>query len=198
MLRWTTIAMLALATAASAADSGRRSTPPSLVLYAAEPGRTDGPEGSEYGRGGYGRFRSEGQLYVEGHLGSATVSTEYENGLETEETDLFTGLYVGYQIENWLGFQVGYARIANQDAHLLSAGTRSVFDASPFAYYLAIDAEIYAPTTGDSYFALAPGIGAEVGLNDRLHVGLHLQRDIIFADDSIDVNRLSAKVRFDF
>ena len=69
MLRWTTIAMLALATAASAADSERRSTP-SLVLYAAEPGRTDGPEGSEYGRGGYGRFRSEGQLYVEGHLGT--------------------------------------------------------------------------------------------------------------------------------
>ena len=198
MLRWTTIMMLALATAAAAADSERPSTPPSLFLYAADPGRTDGPEGSEYGKGGYGRFRSEGQLYVEGYLGSATVSTEYESGLETQETDLFTGLYVGYQIENWLGFQVGYARIANQAAHLISAGTRSVFDASPFAYYLAIDAEIYAPAGRDSHFAVAPGVGAEVGLNETLHVGLHLQRDIIFADDSIGINRLSAKIRFNF
>ena len=198
MLRWTTIMMLALTTAAAAADSERPSTPPSLFLYAADPGRTDGPEGSEYGKGGYGRFRSEGQLYVEGYLGSATVSTEYESGLETQETDLFTGLHVGYQIENWLGFQVGYARIANQDDHLISAGTRSVFDASPFAYYLAIDAEIYAPADRDSYFAVAPGVGVEVGLNETLHVGLHLQRDIIFADDSIGINRLSAKIRFDF
>ena len=91
MLRWTTITMLALATAAAAADLERPSTSPSLFLYAADPGRTDGPEGSEYGKGGYGRFRSEGQLYVEGYLGSATVSTEYESGLETQEADLFTG-----------------------------------------------------------------------------------------------------------
>lgn len=198
MLRWTTIAMLALATTASAADSTRSPATPSLVLHAAEYGRTDGPEGSEYGKGGYGRFRSEGQLYVEGYLGSATVHTEYKNGLESEKTDLITGLYAGYQIENWLGFQVGYARIVDQNAHLLSAGTRSVFDAGSFAYYFAVDAEIYSPSEGDSYFAIAPGVGAEVGLTDRLHVGLHLQRDVIFSDDSIGINRLGAKVRFDF
>ena len=38
-----------------------------------EPGRTDGPEGSEYGTGGYRHARTGGDFYVEGFFGSATV-----------------------------------------------------------------------------------------------------------------------------
>lgn len=197
MLRWTMIATLALATAASAADITRPQSAPA-ALHAAKPGRTDGPEGSEYGKGGYGRFRGEGRFYLEGLLGSATVDADDENGIGTSQTDLMAGLTAGYRIEDWLGFQLGYARIAEQNADFISGGIRSSFDANPFNYYAALDAEIYSPEGGTRHFGIAPGIGAEIMLNDRLRAGLRVQRDFIFADESIGISRFAATLRFDF
>ena len=198
MLRWTIIATLALTTAASAADLNHSATAPTVALHAAKPGRTDGPEGSEYGKGGYGRFRGEGRFYLEGLIGAATVDVDNENGIGTSQTDLMAGLTAGYRIEDWLGFQLGYARIAEQNADFISGGIRSSYGADPFSYYAALDAEIYAPEGGSKYFGLAPGIGAEVALTDRLRAGLRFQRDVIFADESIGISRFAATLRFDF
>jgi hypothetical protein len=196
MLRWTMMALLALATTAAATDGTHSTNRSAIAMNAATPGRTDGPEGSEYGKGGYGRFRSEGRLYAEGFFGSAIVHRD--DGVDADQTDLFGGLYVGYRMENWLGFQVGYARIADQNTSLWSAGTRSVFDADPFAYYVALDAEIYAPEVGESAFGIAPGAGIEVLLTERIRAGLRIQRDLIFSDESIGINRLGATIRLDF
>jgi len=41
-------------------------------------------------------------------------------------------------------------------------------------------------------------VGAEMILNDHLRVGLGFQHDFIFADETISVNRFTAKVQFDF
>ncbi len=198
MLRWTMIATLALVTAASAADLTRSEYGPAWALHAAKPGRTDGPEGSEYGKGGYGRFRGEGRFYIEGFLGSATVDSDDENGIGTSQTDLMAGLTAGYRVEDWLGFQLGYARIAEQNADFVSGGIRSSLGADPFNYYAGLDAEIYSPEAGARHFGIAPSIGAEIVLTDRIRAGLRFQRDIIFADESIDINRFAASLQFDF
>lgn len=161
---------------------------------AATPGRTDGSEGSEYGKGGYHHKAQYGRFYTEGFLGAAMVEREGED----TETNLITGLNAGYMVEEWLAFQVGFARILEQNINLYAGGVRSAYVTRPFNYYFSLDAELYSPETGDTSFGIAPGVGAEVILSDRLRAGLRFQRDFIFADDMIHINRFTAKIQVDF
>ena len=46
--------------------------------FADEAGRTDGPEGSEYGKGGYRQWRNGGAYYLEGFVGAAVVDIELD------------------------------------------------------------------------------------------------------------------------
>lgn len=186
MYRWTcaAVALLALAAAVGAAEP--------------ELGRTDGPKGSEYGKGGYGYFRTPGQFYLEGFMGAAQVDVEPENGEDTSETDLVAGFNAGYLIEDWLGFQMGYGHIMNQQTDLFSGGIRSSYNMEPLNYYFSLDAELYSPDGDESRFGIAPGVGADVVLHDHLQVGLRFQHDFIFADDSISINRFMARVQFKF
>ena len=179
MRRIALIALLALAVGAQAAT----------------PGRTDGPEGSEYGKGGYWHKTQYGLFYTEGFLGAATVKRSDDSD---SDTDLISGLNVGYMIEEWLAFQFGFARILEQNISLYSSGIRSAYIYRPFNYYFSLDAELYSPESDDTRFGIAPGVGAEVMLSDRLRVGLRYQRDFIFADDSIHINRFTAKIQVDF
>ncbi len=176
MRRIALIALLALAVGAQAAT----------------PGRTDGPEGSEYGKGGYHHKAQYGRFYTEGFLGAAMVERK------DTKTDLISGLNVGYMVEEWLAFQLGFARILDQNINLYAGGVRSAYVTRPFNYYFSLDAELYSPEVGDTSFGIAPGVGAEVILSDRLRAGLRFQRDFIFADDTIHINRFTAKIQVDF
>ena len=110
-----------------------------------------------------------------------------------------SGLYLGYKIEEWLSFQVGYGRIGgDSEADLFSAGMRNSLDLRPFNYFFSLDAELYSPSGGDVKFGIVPGAGAEMFIGDRLQVGLRYQRDFIFADDDISINRFSARVQVNF
>ena len=179
------IAVLALATAA---------------YGEAEPGRTDGSEGSEYGKGGYWHNAQYGRFYPEGFIGSAVVDFEGEglNAIETSQTDIISGLNAGYMIEDWLAFQLGFAHISDQDINFYSGGIRSAYTTEPFNYYFSLDAELYSPSVGDDRFGIVPGVGAEVILHKHLRVGLRFQHDFIFADETISINRFTAKVQLDF
>ena len=181
-----TIAMLWLATAAFAG--------------ALEAGRTDGPEGSEYGRGGYHPGAQYGRFYTEGFMGSATVDYEAGglDGPSYAETDIIAGINAGYMIEDWLAFQLGFGHITDQAVNLYSGGIRSAYTTEPFNYHFSLDAELYSPSGGDIHFGVVPGVGVEVILSDRLRVGLRYQHDFIFSGNSININRFTAKVRLDF
>ena len=166
-----------------------------------EPGRTDGEEGSEYGKGGYPYYGRLGQFYAEGFFGAAMVDIDPEDEAEEEvsSTDLMSGLYLGYKIEEWLSFQAGYGRIGGDSAaNLFSAGMRNSLDLRPFNYFFSLDAELYSPTGGDVRFGIVPGAGAEMFIGDRVQVGLRYQRDFIFADDDISINRFTARVQVNF
>ena len=184
---WTRIAILGMALIVSAG-----------ALPAAAQ-RTDGPEGSEIGYGGY-PWQQRGQLFVEGMFGAAVVDSEPE-GLDKSisQTDLVSGVSVGYLVEDWLGFQVGYGYIGgDQKTSLYSAGVRNLLNYEPINAYLSLDAELYSPAGGGSSFGIAPGVGAQVQLSERLGVGLRFQHDFIFADDNISINRFSANVQLRF
>ena len=184
MRRIALIALLALAVGAQAAT----------------PGRTDGLEGSEYGKGGYYHKAQYGRFYTEGFFGAAMIESEVSD----TETDLISGLNVGYMVEEWLAFQLGFARILDQNINLYAGGVRSAYVNRPFNYYFSLDAELYSPgvrprhSSRDTRFGIVPGVGAEVILSDRLRAGLRFQRDFIFADDMIHINRFTAKIQVDF
>lgn len=165
----------------------------------AQEARTDGPEGSEIGYGGY-PWQNSGQLFVEGMFGAAAIDIEPEGGgPDVSQTDLISGVSVGYLMEDWLGFQVGYGHIGgDQKTNLYSAGVRNMLNYEPINAFLSLDAELYSPDVGDTHFGIAPGVGAEVMLTQRLRVGLKYQRDLIFADDNISLHRFAANLHFRF
>ena len=157
------------------------------------PGRTDGPEGSEIGKGGYRHAGTPGTWSFAPFLGAAIVESD-----DDSETDLMYGLNVGWRTEDWLGVHASYALIQDQESSLFGVGVRNILEYEPFNYHLSLDAELYAPGEGDTSFGIAPGVGAEVLLNDNLSLGLQYQRDFIFSDESIAINRFTAKVGFRF
>lgn len=165
-----------------------------VPTFADDSGRTDGPEGSEYGKGGYRYWSTGGAYFLEGFVGAAVVDTD----LEVSETDLFSGVNAGYMVEDWLAVQLGFGHISDQKTNLFSAGMRSSYDLDPFSYSFSLDTELYSPDVGSTKFGIAPGVGAEMHLSERLHIGLRFQHDFIFADDNISINRFSGKIQFQF
>ena len=178
----------------------------------ATPGRTDGPEGSEYGKGGYRYAAQYGRFYTEGFLGAAMVERT-EVGFErnsNEKTDLVLGGHAGYMIEEWLAFQLGFARVLDQGINVYSGGVRSSYVYQPFNYYVSLDAGLYSlpdadDRVGKTLFGIAPGVGGEVVLSDRLRVALRFQHDFVFGEqkglhneESIRINRFTAQVQWNF
>ncbi len=158
------------------------------------PGRTDGPVGSEIGKGGYRLASTPGTWSLAPFLGAAIVEPEDDDS----ETDLMYGLNVGWRTEDWLGVHASYAFIQDQEISLFGVGVRNILEYEPFNYHLSLDAELYVPGEGDTRFGIAPGAGAEVLLTDNLSLGLQYQRDFIFADEPIGINRFTAKVGLRF
>ena len=164
------------------------------------PGRTDGAEGSEFGRGGYSRFGESGQIYAFGYFGAATVDIEPEDGTGNfSSTDLVSGFHVGYMTQDWLAVQLGFGHISgDRPADMFMVGVRNSMNREPINYFFSLDAELYSPDRGGSKFGIVPGVGAEILVTEWMQLGLSFQRDFIFADDSIGINRFAARLQFKF
>lgn len=168
-------------------------------LAEVEPGRTDGAENSEFGKGGYRLLRTHGQYYLEGYFGAAVMDIEPTDSTKVSQTELMGGVNVGYRIEDYLAFQMGYGHISGDlSADLFSMGMRQSMNRAPFNYLFGLDAEIYSPDGGSSKFGIAPSVGAELILNESVQVGLRFQHDFIFSDDNISINRFTARLQYNF
>lgn len=164
-----------------------------------EPGRTDGAENSEYGKGGYRLLQTFGKYYLEGYFGAAAVDIELDNAPQVSQTELMGGINAGYLIDEYLAFQMGYGHISgDSSADLFSMGMRQSMSRAPFNYLFGLDAEIYSPDGGSSKFGIAPAVGAELILNESFQVGLRYQHDFIFSDDNISINRFTARLQYNF
>lgn len=162
----------------------------------AQTGRTDGPEESEFGQGGYLFAGPASQFYLNTAFGSAFFKTP---GLGNTQTGFLYGLDLGFEMDQWLGVQVGYAYLADRDMSIFSLGSRFVYTFEPFVYHLSLDAGLYDPKTGSQNFGLAPGTGIDIRVNDRVRLGLDYKHDFIFTDNmTTDMDRVYAGLKLFF
>lgn len=167
----------------------------SLPLDAGEPGRTDGQEGSELGRGGYPFGGPEGRFYISPAFGSGI----FDRNADDSRTGLLYSLNLGYERDGWLAIEGGYAYLSDRKLSIYSLGSRLDYNADPFVYYFAAQAGLYRYTGGESNFGVAPGVGIDIIVNDRIRLGLNYKRDFIFTDGSTtEIDRLYAGLTFYF
>jgi hypothetical protein len=153
-------------------------------------GRTDGPEKSEYGKGGYPFGGRVGRFYVTPAFGSGFFDAPQRGA----QTGLLYGLDLGYEMDEWVGLQGSYHYLTDRDVSLFGLGSRFTYRRLPFAYHVSVQAGLYAPRAGSRDFGLAPGAGVDVVLHERLQVGLGFRRDFIFSDARSRLSRVYATV----
>lgn len=162
----------------------------------AQTGRTDGPEGSEYGQGGYPFGGALNRFYVNTAFGSGFFKRP---GTNTTRTGFLFGADFGCEMDQWLGVQAGYAYLSDRDMSIFSLGSRFAYNLEPFSYHVSLDAGLYDPKNGDRNFGLAPGAGIDIIVTDRVRLGLDYKHDFIFTDNqTTDMNRVFAGLKFFF
>jgi hypothetical protein len=168
-----------------------------LVAAAAaqETGRTDGPDESEYGKGGYPYGGGVEQFYITPSFGSGSVDGA---------TGLLYGFDVGYKTDGWIGVQGGYSYLSEAQLHIATLGARFDYAFEPFVSYVTMQAGLYSKDGGNRNFGVAPGAGIDIQLGDRLRLGLKVAHDFILSDpDPVlstddDVDRISLGISVAF
>ena len=156
----------------------------STVVRAEEIGRTDGPEESELGTGGYPFGGGIEQFYVTPTFGSGTFGGQ---------TGLLYGVDIGYKSESWIGVQGGYSYLSDAKLHITTLGARFDYALQPFVTYITVQAGLYSQEGGDRNFGVAPGGGIDIRLNDRVRLGIKVAHDFILSDSVLDddIDRIS-------
>tara|TARA_B100000676_G_C17531690_1_gene557970 strand:+ start:44 stop:589 length:546 start_codon:yes stop_codon:yes gene_type:complete len=158
-------------------------------------GRTDGPEQSEYGKGGNPFGTSIGRLYLSGTFGSGF----FEGSTLSDETGFMYGFDLGYEMHDWIGVQGGYTYLSDRDLSIYSVGTNFSYPWHPFVYNVSLGAGLYDPDTGDRSFGIAPGAGVDIVLGENVRLGLNYKHDFIFTDTvTTDMDRVYAGLKFFF
>ena len=162
----------------------------------AQTGRTDGTEESEFGKGGYPFSGPASRFYLNTSFGSAFFKTP---SLGNTQTGFLYGVDLGFEMDQWLGVQVGYTYLSDRDMSLFSLGSRFAYTYEPFIYHVSLSAGLYDPEIGSQNFGLAPGAGIDIKVNDRVRLGLDYKHDFIFTDNiTTDMDRVYAGLKFFF
>ena len=162
---------------------------------AQDDGRTDGPEESEYGKGGNPFGSTIGRLYLNAAFGSGF----FKNAALSDETGFLYGLDFGYEMHDWIGVQGGYVYLSDRDLSIFSLGTNFSYPWHPFVYNVGLGAGLYVPDAGERSFGIAPGAGVDIVLGENVRLGLNYKHDFIFTDTvTTDMDRLYAGLKFMF
>ena len=117
----------------------------STIAEAEETGRTDGPEGSELGKGGYPFGGGLEQFYVTPAFGSGSFGGR---------TGLLYGVDFGYKSESWIGVQGGYSYLSDARLHITTLGARFDAELQPFVPYITVQAGLYSQEGGERNFGI--------------------------------------------
>lgn len=162
----------------------------------AQTGRTDGPEESEFGKGGYPFGGPGSQFYINTAFGSGFFKPA---GLSDTQTGFLYGVDLGFEMDQWLGVQIGYTYLSDRDMSIYSIGSRFAYTYEPFIYHVSLSAGLYDPEIGSQNFGLAPGAGIDIKVSDRVRLGLDYKHDFIFTDNvTTDMDRVYAGLKFFF
>jgi hypothetical protein len=149
-----------------------------LPALAQERGRTDGPEGSEYGKGGYEELHG-GQFSLEFNWGAALNAEEPPRGAP-EGPPLFLGLTASFWADDWFQLDATGSYVLDGGRLNLMVGPRFRTYGYPLSLHLGLRAgAIYMPEIG-TRFGLSPIIGADVPVDrgENLLLGLSYSPDI--------------------
>ncbi len=159
-----------------------------------ETGRTDGPEGSEHGKGGNPFGYTTGRIYLGGAFGSGFFGPDNQT-----QTGFLYGVDLGYEAYDWIGIQASYAHLTDRDTNIYGIGSNFSYEWHPFVYNLGLQAGIYDQRGGDSHFGLAPGASLDIVLGQKVRLGINYKHDFIFTDNvTTDVDRVYAGLKFFF
>ncbi len=157
---------------------------------AQDSGRTDGPEGSEVGKGGYTRASGPGSFSLSVQWGAAVTSN-------APDAPLFVGGAADYWVEDWFQVELSGAYLFDTKRGQVMIGPRFHSFAWPISLTAAVEAGPIFFQGGTTRFGLSPTAGAEMLFGRHALVGLHYAVDIPIPDGTVSQRVfLSAGWRF--
>ena len=175
-----------------------------LPALAQERGRTDGPEGSEYGKGGYEPLRGSGRgrLSLEFDWGAAVTQDPAPSGAP-EGPPLFVGLTASFWGDDWFQLDVSGAYLLDGGRLDLLMGPRFRTYGYPISFHAGLKAgAIFIPEVG-TRFGLSPQVGMDLVMGDQENIlmGLSYALDIPLpaeADGGSNAHRVFMSVGYRF
>ena len=166
-----------------------------LAAHAQPRGRTDGPEGSEYGKGGYADPR-ESRFSLELNWGAAVPAESWRWG---QGAPLFVGLTASVWGDDWYQLDFSGAYVLNDGRVNLLMGPRFRTYGFPLSLNAGLKAgALLIPDVG-LRFGLSPQAGVDLllGGNERFLLGLGFALDTPVGAGGI-TNRLFMNVGYRF
>lgn len=162
--------------------------------FAQDRGRTDGPEGSEIGKGGYAD-PSAGLISLQLDWGGSFAQNDGDN------TPLFFGATGSYWVDDWFLVDLGGQYLLNTETIQANIGPkfRTPFT-WPVAFTLGLKAGAAFVGQGadDVYFTLSPQVGADFFAGDHVLLGLTYSPDFYLGANSNPNHRVYLSVGYRF
>ena len=164
---------------------------------AQESGRTDGPEGSEYGKGGYSS---------PGGARDFSLSLQFGGALQSDQSDgarygapLFGGITATFWPSDWVVFDLSGAYVASGRRYNGLAGPRFRV---PFFYPMALSAGFQAGVMvlkdAGVRFGVSPNAMLDFEVTRRVLVGLGYALDVPVSDGAGVVQRVFLSMGYRF
>ncbi len=148
------------------------------AALAQERGRTDGPEGSEYGKGGYAD-PGAGRFSLQLNWGAAFLSTEPLGGAPNGPP-LFVGLTGSFWADEWFLLDISPSYSFQSNRAQIFVGPRFRTGFYPVSLNLGLQAgPVFVPDRGVR-FGLSPQAGVDTLIADHFVLGLQYAADITF------------------
>ncbi len=170
---------------------------PAAPAFAQARGRTDGPEGSEFGKGGYERIGGlSGRFSLELNWGAAVEGSSNE-GFKTDGAPIFIGGTATYWAWDWFLLDVSGAYIVQSKKGEVLVGPRFRTLLFPVGLSVGLKAgPIFIPNLG-TRFGISPQAGLDLVLAEHFVLGLMYAPDIAIGSGGV-THRVGMNVGYRF
>jgi hypothetical protein len=153
------------------------------LAAAQERGRTDGPEGSEVGKGGYVRPNG-GRFSLQLDWGASLKDYRPLGGAPVGPP-LFVGLTASLWADEWFVLDASAAYLADSGRILALIGPRFRTGFWPVSLYAGVRAGLIQSPAVGARFGLSPSVGADLTLANHVLLGLNYSLDWPVAGDGL-------------
>jgi hypothetical protein len=167
------------------------------VALAQERGRTDGPEGSEIGKGGY--TSAEG-----GNPGAFAFTLDGGGAFLTKGAQISPPLFAGVTLSYWnydfyrIDLSGFYIPADNAKLWGVLLGPSFHTTTYPVAFSIGFQAGLHIPNSGSVKFVFSPRIGMDFITQSHFQLGVNANYDMDFANFDLSVIRVYLSVGYRF